>query len=197
MEIQPPPIKMTPSPTVSSSAIVSPESLSHQSSPAKTSRIYFQTTSMPTAHHLAQHDIIDETVNVRLPLSISSHQQMATTLGTPVDHPHSSISALSGMHSDVSSTFKEEKKTFVLKSKEKETIRGLFGLSVVWSTSESTANMPELGHNTNITDNRRPSFSITVSFVIASSSSSCTSAITIHTTTFTTADSLLYTATRN
>lgn len=109
MEIQPPPIKMTPSPTVSSTVIISPESLSHHSSPAKTSRIYFQSTSMQPPPHMVQHEIVDETMNTRMPLSISSHQQLtAAGISTPVDHPHSSISALSGLHSDVSWTISYE-----------------------------------------------------------------------------------------
>lgn len=97
MEMQP--IKMSHSPTLSNSVVVSPETLSHHSSPAKTSRIYYQ----PTHLHI-QHQTIDETINSKIPLSISTHQQLTSAaLGTPVDHAHSSISAFSGIHSDVSS----------------------------------------------------------------------------------------------
>lgn len=97
MEIQPPPIKMQSSPTMSN-PIVSPETLSHHSSPAKTSRIYYQ------PHHTIQHQVIDESVpTTKVPLSISSHNQLAgATMGTPIEYPHSSISGLSGIHSDVS-----------------------------------------------------------------------------------------------
>lgn len=97
MEIQPPPFKMPSSPTLSN-PIVSPETLSHHSSPAKTSRIYFQ------PHHNIQHQVIDESVPTRnVPLSISSHNQLAAAnMGTPIEYPHSSISGLSGIHSDVS-----------------------------------------------------------------------------------------------
>lgn len=97
MEIQPPPIKMPTSPTLSN-PIVSPETLSHHSSPAKTSRIYYQ------PHHNIQHQVIDESVpTTKIPLSISSHnnQLAAATMGTPIEYPHSSISGLSGIHSDV------------------------------------------------------------------------------------------------
>ncbi|XP_031622847.1 proton channel OtopLc isoform X2 [Contarinia nasturtii] len=95
MEIQPPPIKMPSSPTLSTTAVVSPETMSsHHSSPAKTSRICYQ----PPPHHL-QHQVIDETIGSKIPLSISTHHQLAA-IGTPVDHPHSSISGISGMHSD-------------------------------------------------------------------------------------------------
>lgn len=102
MEIQPPPIspiKMPASPTLSSTAVVSPETLSHHSSPAKTSRICYQ---QPPPHHL-QHQVIDETIGTRMPLSISTHHQLASVAGisTPADHPHSSISGISGIHSDV------------------------------------------------------------------------------------------------
>lgn len=100
MEIQPPPIKMPASPTLSNSAVISPESLSHHSSPAKTSRIYYQ------PHHNIQHQVIDETMpptTAKIPLSISSHHQfVSSAVATPGDHPHSSISGLSGFHSDVS-----------------------------------------------------------------------------------------------
>lgn len=97
MEIQPPPIKMPPSPTLSNT--VSPETMSHHSSPAKTSRICYQ----PPPHHL-QHQVIDEAVSSRMPLSISTHHQLASAaIGTPGDHPHSSISGMSGIHSDVNS----------------------------------------------------------------------------------------------
>lgn len=98
MEIQPPPIKMSPSPPLSSPVIVSPETLSsHHSSPAKTSRICYQ----PPPHHL-QHQVIDETISTKMPLSISTHHQLTSSaMATPGDHPHSSISGISGMHSDV------------------------------------------------------------------------------------------------
>ncbi|XP_055300665.1 proton channel OtopLc isoform X2 [Sitodiplosis mosellana] len=97
MEIQPPPIKMPPSPTLSNTAVVSPETLSHHSSPAKTSRICYQ---QPPPHNL-QHQVIDETIGSRMPLSISTHHQLASVaVGTPADHPHSSISGISGIHSD-------------------------------------------------------------------------------------------------
>lgn len=98
MEIQPPPIKMPPSPTLSN-PVISPESLSHHSSPAKTSRSYYQ------PHHSLQHSaIIDESIPIaKVPLSISGHHQLASTaMGTPIEYPHSSISGLSGIHSDVS-----------------------------------------------------------------------------------------------
>lgn len=98
MEIQPPPIQMPPSPTLSNTAVVSPDTLSHHSSPAKTSRICYQA---PPPHHL-QHQVIDETMSSKIPLSISTHHQLASgAIGTPLDHPHSSISGISGMHSDV------------------------------------------------------------------------------------------------
>lgn len=103
-EILPPPIKMPPSPTLSN-PVISPEtSLSHHSSPAKTSRIYYQ------PHHSLQHQVIDETVqSSKVPLSISTHHQLAAAtasgIGTPGDYPHSSISGLSGIHSDVSLIF--------------------------------------------------------------------------------------------
>lgn len=99
MEIQPPPIKMQPSPTLSNSVVVSPETLSsHHSSPAKTSRICYQ---QPPPHHL-QHQVIDENIRTKMPLSISTHHQLTSSaMATPGDHPHSSISGLSGMHSDV------------------------------------------------------------------------------------------------
>lgn len=96
MEIQPPPIKMPPSPTLSNT-VGSPETMSHHSSPAKTSRICYQ----PPPHHL-QHQVIDETITSKIPLSISTHHQLAAgAIGTPADHPHSSISGISGIHSDV------------------------------------------------------------------------------------------------
>lgn len=99
MEIQPPPIKMPPSPTLSNPVVVSPnETLSHHSSPAKTSRICYQ---QPPPHHL-QHQVIDETVSSRMPLSISTHHQLTSSaVATPGDHPHSSISGISGLNSDV------------------------------------------------------------------------------------------------
>lgn len=98
MEIQPPPIKMPGSPTLSNNAVISPETLSHHSSPAKTSRVYYQ------SHHGLQHQVIDETASVsKMPLSISTHHQLvASGIPTPGDHPHSSISGISGFHSDVS-----------------------------------------------------------------------------------------------
>lgn len=99
MEMQPLPMKMSHSPTLSNSVVVSPETLSHHSSPAKTSRIYYQ----PTHLHI-QHQTIDETINSKIPLSISTHQQLTSAaIGTPA--AHSSISAFSGIHSDVSSHF--------------------------------------------------------------------------------------------
>lgn len=108
MEIQPPPIKMSPSPPLSNSAVVvSPETLSsHHSSPAKTSRIFnsYQQPPPATTHHLQQHhQVIDETsLRTKMPLSISSHHQLTSSaIATPGDPPHSSISGLSGMHSDV------------------------------------------------------------------------------------------------
>lgn len=98
MEIQPPPIKMPSSSPTLSNPIVSPETPSHHSSPAKTSRIFYQ------PHHNIQHHVIDESVPpTTVPLSISSHNHLAgATMGTPIEYPHSSISGLSAIHSDVS-----------------------------------------------------------------------------------------------
>lgn len=58
--------QLVPSPSSPGNAIVSPETLSHHSSPAKTSRIQ---------HHVT----IDET---NLPISLSSHHQLVSAGGS-------------------------------------------------------------------------------------------------------------------
>lgn len=94
MEIQPPPIKHPPSPTLSSSAaIISSDSLSHHSSPAKTSRVHY--------HHHHQVTTIDETTTSmsRVPLSVSSHHQLVAALNSPISPtgPQPSISGVSAL----------------------------------------------------------------------------------------------------
>lgn len=130
MEIQPPPIQMPPSPTLSNTAIVSPESLSHHSSPAKTSRICYQ---QPPPHHL-QHQVIDETIPPKMPLSISTHHQLASAaIGTPADHPHSSISGISGIHSDVITQLSE---IFLIKILTIFFSSDFTGYSMVWNVNK-------------------------------------------------------------
>lgn len=105
MEIQPPPIKHPPSPTLSNSgAIISSDSQSHHSSPAKTSHIHY--------HHHHQVTTIDEkrtpsppphapTAMTRVPLSISSHHQLVAALGSPVSSSQPSISGVSALQLQV------------------------------------------------------------------------------------------------
>lgn len=187
MEIQPPPIKM-PSPTLSNTAVVSPEALSHHSSPAKTSRICYQ----PHPQMIPpQHQMIDETIGSRIPLSISTHHQLASAaIGTPGDHPHSSISGISGMHSDVN-MLQQNIYRFRLWTNFID-----FLLNVV--RFGASTSVPKFRNDTNISDYWWPSFSIVIPFVTSSSPSSFrATSIAISTSTFTFATCRLYTATRN
>lgn len=100
MEIQPPPIKHPPSPTLSNSAaIMSSDSLSHHSSPAKTSRVHY--------HHHHQVTTIDErtssSATSKVPLSVSSHHQFVAALTSPVSSsgPQPSISGVSALQLQV------------------------------------------------------------------------------------------------
>lgn len=191
MEIQPPPIKMPSSPTLSN-AMVSPETLSHHSSPAKTSRICYQ------PHHNIQHQTIDGSVpSSKVPLSISSHHQLAAaTMGTPIEYPHSSISGLSGIHSDVIPDSHFRFFFFInFYLNEKKTTTSFLIFHTVRSIT--SANMSKFGDNTNLTDVRSTSSSIIISFIISSSPSSRASAVACYATTFTITTSYLYTANRD
>lgn len=96
MEIQPPPIKSPPSPTTSSgAAVLSSETMSQHSSPAKTSRVHY--------HHpqMSQVTSIDEST-ARLPLSVSAHHQLVAALGSPMSASQQpSISGISGLQLQV------------------------------------------------------------------------------------------------
>lgn len=185
MEIQPPPIKM-PSPTLSNS----PEALSHHSSPAKTSRICYQ----PHPQMITpQHQMIDErTSGSRIPLSISTHHQLASAaIGTPGDHPHSSISGISGIHSDVNVRFKICLCIFWV------IVCAFFFSNAVWFGTSTS--VPKFSDHPDISDYRRTSFSIIISFITSSSSPSfgASTIAKFCASTFAFATCHLYTATRN
>lgn len=188
MEIQPPKIQMSPSPTLSNSVVVSPETLSsHHSSPAKTSRICYQA---PPPHHL-QHQVIDENIRPKMPLSISTHHQLTSSaMATPGDHhPHSSISGLSGIHSDVCLL------SYCVHC------CGIVNFSLFVGDFSvcfgSTTNVPKFGNNTNFAHSRPPSRIIDASFITSSPSSSFrTSTIASCSTTIENTTNCLYTTTR-
>lgn len=96
MEIQPPPIKSPPSPTTSSGvAVLSSDTLSQHSSPAKTSRVHY--------HHpqMSQVTSIDENT-AKLPLSVSAHHQLVAALGSPISSSQQpSISGITGLQLQV------------------------------------------------------------------------------------------------
>lgn len=95
MEIQPPPIKHPPSPTLSNSAaIMSSDSHSQHSSPAKKSRVHY--------HHHHQVTTIDERTS-KVPLSVSSHHQLVAALSSPVSStgPQPSMSGVSALQLQV------------------------------------------------------------------------------------------------
>lgn len=182
---------MPPSPTLSNTAMVSPDTMSSRhSSPAKTSRICYQPP--PPPHHL-QHQVIDEAVSTRIPLSISTHHQLAS----PADHPHSSISGISGIHSDVNKKIQKKKSN---ENQCKIPILMCFGIVCLNFSNVvrfGSSSVQKFSNNTNIT-NCRPSFSIVVSFITSSSSSpSSASSIARSTSTLTSTTCRLCTATRN
>lgn len=100
------------SPSSSGHILVSPETLSHHSSPAKSSRILYQTHKQHSHHtDLEQHQhvtTIDErTTTTKLPLSVSAHHQLVAAISSPVG-PQPSISDVSALqlqiHQPTSST---------------------------------------------------------------------------------------------
>lgn len=101
MDIQPPQassLKQSISPSTSTTAIISPETMSsHHSSPAKKSRVHYQHHQH---HHHHQVTTIDETTTqTKIPLSVSAHHQLVAAIGTPSSSgPHPSISGVSGLH---------------------------------------------------------------------------------------------------
>lgn len=110
--------KHTTSPSSSANILVSPETLSHHSSPAKSSRILYQSHKQHSHHaELVEHQqvtIIDERTSTttpppgsgKMPLSVSAHHQLVAAISSPIG-PQPSISDMSALqlqiHQPVSS----------------------------------------------------------------------------------------------
>lgn len=100
------------SPSSSANILVSPESLSHHSSPGKSSRIFYQAHKQHSHHTDLDHQVttIDErttTTTTKLPLSVSAHHQLVAAISSP-DGQQPSISDVSALqlqiHQPTSST---------------------------------------------------------------------------------------------
>lgn len=92
--------KLQSSPSSSANILVSPETLSHHSSPAKTSRILYQAHKQHSHHaDLEQHQVtmIDERMTMtKLPTSVSAHHQLVAAISSPAG-PQPSISDVSAL----------------------------------------------------------------------------------------------------
>lgn len=103
--------KHTTSPSSSANILVSPETLSHHSSPAKSSRILYQSHKQHSHHaDLVEHQqvtIIDERTQSttppqsamagsKMPLSVSAHHQLVAAISSPIG-PQPSISDVSAL----------------------------------------------------------------------------------------------------